>query len=58
MNRIIEILMRRDEMTLSEATALVDEVREIILDSEPFEADEILMDELGLEPDCLIDLLS
>jgi hypothetical protein len=57
MNKIVEILMRRDGMSLSDAKDLVNETRELILSSEVWEADDIMADQLGLEPDYIMDLL-
>lgn len=57
MNKIIEILMKRDGMSLSDAKDLVNETREMLLTSDPFEADDIMADQLGLEPDYIMDLL-
>lgn len=44
-------------MTKAEAEELINETREEILASDPFEAEDIIADNLGLEPDYLIDLL-
>ena len=52
MRSLVEILMERDRMTFDEANELIDETREMILDS-PEDADEIMSDMLGLEPDYL-----
>lgn len=57
MNKIVEILMRRDGMSLSDAKDLVNETRELILSSDVMEADDIMADQLGLEPDYIMDLL-
>lgn len=57
MNRVTKILMDRDGMTLAEAEELVDEVREELLTSDPFEAEDIIADYLGLELDYIFDLL-
>ena len=57
MNKIIEILMKRDGMSLSDAKDLVNETRELILSSDVMEADDIMADQLGLEPDYIMDLL-
>ena len=56
MNKIVEILMRRDGMSLSDAKDLVNETRELILSSDVMEADDIMADQLGLEPDYIMDL--
>ena len=57
MNKIIKILMERDGMTREDATELIDETREEILASDPWEVEDILMDNLGLEPDYIFDIL-
>ena len=55
-NSVIEILMRRDELTRQEAEESIAEVRELMIEN-PDDAAEILMDELGLEMDYLFDIL-
>ena len=55
-NSVIEILMRRDELTRQEAEESIAEVRELMIEN-PDDAAEILMDELGLEMDYLCDIL-
>ena len=59
MNRVTEILMRRDGDTKEEAEKRIANVQRRIekyaFDDE--EATEIIMDELGLEPDYLFDIL-
>lgn len=57
MNRIVEILMDRDGMTKREAERLVKETRDEVLMCSPSEAEDIMLDNLGLEPDYIIDLL-
>lgn len=59
MNRVVSILMRRDGMTLWEAEERLNEVRDMIADCEYDldETDEIMQEELGLEPDYLFDIL-
>ena len=56
---IVEILMSRDGITRAEAEDLVEEVRNLILDAidNGDDPEEILMDELGLEPDYILELL-
>jgi len=53
--KIIKILMERDGLSKSEATEIVKELREIVLngDMDPEEA----LYELGLEPDYVLDLI-
>lgn len=55
-NPVVEILMRRDELTRQEAEESIAEVRELMIEN-PDDAAEILMDELGLEMDYLFDIL-
>ena len=58
MNRVVEILVKRDGISVSEAMALVKETRdEIVMLDNPLEADEIIQEYLGLEPDYLEDIL-
>ena len=58
MNRVVEILVKRDGISVSEAMALVKETRdEIIMLDNPLEADDIIQEYLGLEPDYLEDIL-
>lgn len=56
MNKIVEILMKRDNMTREEAESLAEEVRDEVLFADPFDAGDILLDRLCLEPDFLVDL--
>jgi len=59
MNRIVEILCRRDGITVEEATRLVNEAKEMIADIgfDYDEAEQIMQDNLGLEMDYICDLL-
>lgn len=57
MNRVVKILMERDGMTQKEAEELVNEAREEILASDPWEVEDIMLDILGLEPDYIMDIL-
>lgn len=56
-NRVVEILMNRDGMTREEAEERVQEVRAMIICSSVLEAEDILIDELGLEMDYIFDLI-
>ena len=61
--RPIGVLMDRDNMTLKEAKQLVIECRDALLDANnspdaDILADEIIMDYLGLEPNCFFDIMS
>jgi len=59
MNKVVEILMNRDGMPQDHAERLVQETRdEIMMLDNPLEADDVLMDYLGLEPDYLEDVLN
>lgn len=57
MNRVVKILMKRDGITQKEAESLVDEAREALLNCDPWEADDVLADILGLELDYLFDII-
>lgn len=58
MNRVVKILMKRDGMSYKEALELVKETaEEIIENGSPIEADEIILANLGLEPDYIMDIL-
>lgn len=61
MEKIIRILMRRDEMTREEATELVKdtmrEVKDAIEAGDYSLAEDIFMGDLGLEPDYLLYVL-
>ena len=61
MEEIILILMRRDHLTRIEAYDLIEECREEILDAcaegRYWEAEDILADYLGIEPDYLMYLI-
>ena len=59
MNRVVEILMNRDGMPQDHAERLVNETRdEIMMLDNPLEADNVLMEYLGLEPDYMFDVLN
>ena len=59
MEKIIEILMKRDGIDRETAIALIKETRdEIMMLEDPFEADNVVADYLGLEPDYLFDILA
>lgn len=61
MERVIKILMKRDDLTYEEAKEMCEECREAMLeaiDGGHFdEAEEILRGNLGLEPDYIFDLI-
>ena len=57
-NRVVTILMARDNLTEAEAIAKVIEVRDIIYSGIGYdEAEDLLRDELGLEMDYLVDIV-
>lgn len=59
---IVDILVNRDNISKREAIKLIEETRdeiyEAIYDNDYVTPDEILMDNLGLEPDYLFDIIS
>jgi len=59
MNEIIKILMERDDLTKEEATQVFNEGRDRILENigDPFEVEEIMMEEFGLEMDYIMDII-
>ena len=56
MNRVIDILMKRDDIEYEDARSLVKETKDEII-SNPINVNEIIKDYLGLEPDYLEDIL-
>ena len=54
-NPIVKILMERDDMLRDEAEELVDELKGRVYAGE--NPEDLLQDELGLEPDYLYDLI-
>lgn len=59
MERIINILMERDRLSRKEVISLIEQTKDMILEAEDlWEADAILMEQLGLEPDYMVDLLT
>lgn len=57
MNRVVKILMERDNLTKAEAETLLEEAREEILEADKWEMEDLMMDLLGLEPDYIMDIL-
>lgn len=57
MEKVIKILMERDGISHQEASRLVRETRSELMASSPFEAEEIMANNLGLEPDYIFDIL-
>ena len=56
MNVVVELLMKRDGITEEEAREMIVETREEMLE-DPYVAAEILEDNLGIEPDYIMDIL-
>ena len=54
--RVIQILIDRDNIDREEATALINETIDEMIQY-PMEADEIIMNYLGLEPDYIEDVI-
>lgn len=52
---ILEVLMRRDGMSRESAQELIDDAKERIADGE--DPEEVLMEDFGLEPDYIFDLI-
>lgn len=61
MNRVVKIIMERDNLTQEEAQETVDlckeEIHNAIEDGRWYEVEDIVADYLGLEPDYIMDLL-
>lgn len=60
-NRVVRILMHRDGLTEEEAVSMVEatasEIYDAIEGTSCVEPEEIMMNELGLEPDYIFDIL-
>lgn len=54
--RVAEIISKRDSIPIKQATELVEETAEL-LNERPWDAEDILADNLGLEMDYIFDLL-
>ena len=57
MNPVVKILMERDGMTEHEATDLVRKTKEELMNSQCYDGADIIMENLGLEPDYIMDIL-
>lgn len=55
METLKQVLMRRDRLTSDEADAAIAEAKERVAEGE--DPEEVLLDEFGLEPDYVFDLL-
>jgi hypothetical protein len=53
---LLSVLVKRDGLSPREARELLSELRNRVLDGE--DPEEILLEELGLEPDYVFDLIS
>ena len=58
-SEVVEILMRRDGLSRREAQERFNEVRDMIQECnfDPFETEDILIEELGLEMDYIFEFL-
>ena len=60
-NNLVELLMRRDYLTREEAIEMLftckEDLERAVSDGNYNEVDDIIMDDLGLEPDYLFDIL-
>lgn len=60
-SKVIDIIMTRDDLDIMTASEMVDEcidmMMEAIENEDYTEVDQILADQLGLEPDYVIDLI-
>lgn len=56
---VVDILMKRDGISREEAESMVEEVRQMMEDCnyDPFECDDILRTQLGLEPDYIFEII-
>ena len=57
MNPVVKILMERDGMTEQEATDLVRKTKEELMNSQCCDGADIIMENLGSEPDYIMDIL-
>ena len=59
MNKVVEILMKRDGLSRREAQEQFNEVQEMIQECnfDPIETEDILIEELGLEMDYIFEFL-
>ena len=61
MNRVVEILMRRDNLTEDEATSIFETTKEEIYDciqrGDYFRVDDVIYTNIGLELDYIFDFI-
>ena len=55
METLLEVLMRRDQLSRVEAISLIEEARERVREGD--DPEDVLAEEFGLEPDYVFDLL-
>ena len=55
MESLQSVLMHRDDMTAQEACETIDDLRKRVMGGE--NPEELLLDELGLEPDYIFDIM-
>ena len=55
MSELKKVLIERDELTSDEADEMIRDARNRVLDGE--DPEEILLDDFGLEPDYIFDLI-
>lgn len=58
-NKVVDILMKRDDMSRTEAQERFNEVQDMIQECnfDPFETEDILIEELSLEMDYIFEFL-
>lgn len=58
-NKVVDILMKRDDLSRTEAQERFNEVRDMIQECnfDPVETEDILIEELGLEMDYIFEFL-
>ena len=56
-NEVVRILMERDGMNEAEAKERFEEVGDLLAYADPWDVEDILADELGLEMDYLFDFI-
>jgi polyhydroxyalkanoate synthesis regulator phasin len=54
-DRLIDVLVARDGISLDEAQDFIDEAKERVYNGE--DPEEILLEEFGLEPDYIFDII-
>lgn len=56
-NEVVRILMERDGLTKEEAVERFEEVAGMLADADPWDIEDIVADELGLEMDYILDFI-